>query len=106
MFATLFFEHEPIKLADLPTLFVSWVRIVGGLAAVAVVLWVLIGLPRLRPADRARIPGWQSRVFTLALIGLALFYGLFLLSHAGASLGRSASKPASRALDPHSPGFA
>src|SRR2546430_9918257 len=30
------------------------------------ILWLLVVLPRMRPEERGRIPGWQSSLFVLA----------------------------------------
>jgi hypothetical protein len=67
-------EHDPYTLADVPGGFFTWVRIAGGWAAFGLLLWLLFFYPRMRPEDKARIPGWQSRLFFFACIGAALFY--------------------------------
>jgi hypothetical protein len=70
----LFFEHDPLRFRDLPALFVGWVQVVGGLAMVAIVLWLLFGYLRMRPLDKARIPGWMTTVFLWSALGAAVAY--------------------------------
>jgi hypothetical protein len=44
----------------------SWVQSWGGWAAFALLVWLLLGYPRMRPADRARVPRWLH----LGMVGL------------------------------------
>jgi ABC-type transport system involved in multi-copper enzyme maturation permease subunit len=76
MFATLVFENgrEPLRWSDVPLAVVSWLQDVGGWAAFAFVLWLLIKYARMRPAERARIPPWQFRAVGLLALLAAVFY--------------------------------
>ncbi len=62
MFSIKVFEagQEPLRLADVPADLVSWVQDKGGWAAFGLVLWLLFGYSRMRSADKARIPAWES----------------------------------------------
>jgi ABC-type transport system involved in multi-copper enzyme maturation permease subunit len=64
------FDRDPLTLADVPGGVVTWLQVVGGFSYVAALLWLGLGLPRMRAHDRARIPGWMSTLFVAAL-GLA-----------------------------------
>src|SRR4051812_39868421 len=84
MFAALFFERDPLRLADFLPGLVLWVQVAGGFAAVGLVLWYLLGLPRWRREDYALVPGWQKVLF----VGSSLLSGLFsLFFSAGAAAG-------------------
>jgi ABC-type transport system involved in multi-copper enzyme maturation permease subunit len=76
MFAALVFDNEPLLLADLPAGVITWIQVVGGFASVGIVLWLLLGLPKMHPRDRAAIPRWRVKLF-VALVCLApIFYAL------------------------------
>jgi ABC-type transport system involved in multi-copper enzyme maturation permease subunit len=73
MFA-LVFDREPLRLADLPDALLSWVQVVGGFAAVGLVLWLLLGLPRLNRQARAAIPRrWLLFFIASAVLSLACY---------------------------------
>src|SRR4051812_10134265 len=81
MFGALFFDRDPLRMQDLPAGVTSWLQDAGGFAAVGLVLWLLLGLPRWRAGGRARIPGWQSGLFmaatALAGVSYLIFFALF-----------------------------
>jgi hypothetical protein len=74
MFGALFFDRDPLRYADLPALFISWVQDWGGFAMFAIVLWLLFGYLRMRPVEKARIPGWMTTVFLWSVLGAAVAY--------------------------------
>jgi hypothetical protein len=76
MFAALIRENDPLLLQDLPTGLLTWVQVVGGFALAGAVLWLLLGLPKMHPRDRAAIPPWRSRLFVLLLVLAVLAYAL------------------------------
>ena len=78
MFAVLFLERDPLRMADLlPALF-RWVQTVGGFAMIGILGWLAVDWMRRRPADRAAVPR-SRRLFVAVCIGLALFaYALTL----------------------------
>jgi ABC-type transport system involved in multi-copper enzyme maturation permease subunit len=103
--SALFFERDPLRYRDLPALFVSWVQDAGGFAMVAVVLWLLFGYVRMRPEDKARIPGWMTTVFLWALVGAAVAYvaalGTYLAEYlrtGGIVMAEEPATPADRKL--------
>lgn len=77
MLAALSFDREPLRWEDMPAMLVHWTQVAGGLAAVAVVLWLIFGLPALRPADRQRISGGQRMAFILACLGALACYAFY-----------------------------
>jgi ABC-type transport system involved in multi-copper enzyme maturation permease subunit len=88
MFGALFFERDPLRAADLPAALATWAQVFGGFAAVGLVLWLLLRLPRMRKVDRDRIPPWQSLPFLVACIATALAYAAAaILSAANAPPG-------------------
>ncbi len=74
MFGALFFDRDPLQLHDLGPGFLSWLQDAGGFAAAGLVLWLVFGLSRWRTEQRAAVPGWQSGVFSGAILGAALSY--------------------------------
>src|SRR5262245_6081099 len=86
MFGALVFDRDPAQLSDLPGRVVSWLQTGGGFAAFALILWLLLGLPRLTARDRASAPGWLRTLFvvsSLAALALYAVYFVFLLAGAG-----------------------
>jgi ABC-type transport system involved in multi-copper enzyme maturation permease subunit len=80
MFAALVFERDPLGYHDVGGLVLSWVQDAGGFAAAGIALWLVFGLPRMRPADRARVPGWQSVIFFWgSLVALVCYVPVVLL---------------------------
>lgn len=61
-------ERDPLQWADLPGGVLLWLQAAGSFAALGLALWLLIGLPRLRRADRDATPRWQVSLFTLAAV--------------------------------------
>src|SRR6516162_8351442 len=102
MFAALFLEREPLSYRDLPSMVLSWVEVVGGLSAVALLIWLVAAWPRMRKADRDRIPSWQQGEFLVWVILAALSYAVYgavrmpELTHTFG--GRSGAYQASRGL--------
>src|SRR5262249_8544536 len=70
-------ERDPLRYQDVPAMLLGWVQDAGGFAMVAIILWLLIGYPFMRPVDRARIPGWQSTIFLVCVIAAPLFYLMY-----------------------------
>jgi ABC-type transport system involved in multi-copper enzyme maturation permease subunit len=74
-FATFVLEKDPLQWSDAPNLILSWVEVVGSIAAVTLLLWFIVTLIRSRAAaglDTAR-PAF-GRLFTLCLMVAALGY--------------------------------
>ncbi|MBY0228940.1 MAG: ABC transporter permease [Gemmataceae bacterium] len=76
MFAALFFERDPLRLADLPVGLAYWVQVVGGFALFGLVLWLAFGLSRWKPRDFAAVPAWQKLSFSVGLGVALLCYGI------------------------------
>jgi hypothetical protein len=76
MFSALTFDsgREPLRTSDLLPAMLGWVQNMGGWAAFALVLWLLVGYVRMRPADRARIPGWQTAIMATLTIAMLVAY--------------------------------
>lgn len=73
MFATLILEREPLRWADFPGLVGTWLQNAGGLAALALLIWVLAYSIQ-RPAGLSR--GWSltATLFVLLAVLSALSY--------------------------------
>ncbi len=97
MFGALFFERDPLRYSDLPAMFVSWVQDVGGFAMLAIVLWLLFGYLRMRPVEKARIPGWMTTVFLWSVVAAVLAY-LAALVVGGIELIRTGTFPVAEAV--------
>jgi hypothetical protein len=98
MFAALFFERDPLSLQDIPATLLSGVQVAGAFAAVAVLLWLLLGYTRLRAVDKARIPRWQSTVFRACVVAAALAYTVLFFTwipHLLWALGETTEEPPS-----------
>jgi ABC-type transport system involved in multi-copper enzyme maturation permease subunit len=80
MFGALTDARDPLTFADLPNGVITWFQVVGGFSFLGLLLWLAFGLPRLRPQDRARIPGWMSNLFLGATILAAISYVLALVA--------------------------
>src|SRR4051812_15380575 len=80
MFGALTIERDPLAAADIPAGVMTWFQVVGGFSFLGLVLWFAIGLPRLRPEDRGRIPGWLSTLFVGTSLAAAVCYVLALLA--------------------------
>src|SRR5262249_4204079 len=70
-------ERDPLQLADVPLGIVTWVQVVGSLAALCLLIWLFLRLffggwwsDRARP--------WTGSLFNAALVGAALGYLAFL----------------------------
>src|SRR5579872_6679811 len=99
MFATLVVEREPFTTADLPIGLMHWTQIVGALAMLGVILWLVLGLPFLRRDERERIPAWQSKVFVGSILLAVLSYLLFIaLGVIAAARSGTATAPSSTVL--------
>jgi ABC-type transport system involved in multi-copper enzyme maturation permease subunit len=92
MFASaLIVEREPVTWADLPGSVMHWTQTVGALALLGLILWLLLGLPFMRRAERQRIPPWESNFFLISIILSVIFYVFFgiaavaVYSHVGGS---------------------
>src|SRR5438309_1395085 len=95
MFGALTFDRDPLTSADVPGGVLTWFQVVGGFAFLGLLLWLAVGLPRMRPEERSRIPAWQSTFFVLAAcLALAcyLLSGVaVLLATASTSSSRTAN---------------
>jgi ABC-type transport system involved in multi-copper enzyme maturation permease subunit len=76
MFGSLTFERDPISFSDLPPAIMNWTEVVGALSMVGILLWLALGLPFLRRADRDRIPKWQVKAFAAAVALAAVLYAV------------------------------
>src|SRR5262245_24865211 len=83
MFAALFFERDPLQTTDLGVLALEWVRYVGALAAVGLVIVAMV-----RVYARAREEGRVRFVNLVFLGGLALAYAPALLVAGLDKIGR------------------
>jgi hypothetical protein len=79
MFAALVIERAPLQWSDALPILVQWVQLWGGIAMLGLILWLALGLPRLRPDERARIPGWLRVAFGTATVAAFVFYLVALL---------------------------
>jgi hypothetical protein len=78
MFAVLYLERDPLRLADIPLGLFHWVQTVGGFAMAGVVAWLLYDWFRRRPADRAAVPAAQRHFVGVCVAAAALAYALVL----------------------------
>jgi hypothetical protein len=79
MFAAMFFERDPDRLSDALTVGLrDYFQDVGVVAAIALLLWLLLGYTRMRAADRARIPDRLRTLFLLCTGVAAVSYLVFL----------------------------
>lgn len=88
MFGTFVLDHDPPQLSDLPGGLVLWLQAGGGFAALALLLWLLLGLPRLTARDRAAVPGWLRSLFILLTLATFALYAV-----AGISAAAGAAQP-------------
>jgi hypothetical protein len=70
MFGALTFDRDPLAMADVPAGIMTWFQVAGGLSFFSIILWLALGLPRMRRQDRDLIPRWLSTSF-LGLFFLA-----------------------------------
>jgi hypothetical protein len=92
LFASLVIEHEPLGWHDLPGLLETLVRNGGLFALVALLIYGIYDLVQ-RPSASSRLPwpAWEALLFRLALLGIAVGYGAFLVLLAPELLARIAS---------------
>jgi hypothetical protein len=76
MFATLVIERDPMHWSDLPAALQTWVHTVGGFAALAVFVWLIVSRFRQPQVGKPTTPAWQRAVFKLAVLGMVIGYGL------------------------------
>ena len=58
MFGSLFFERDPLRFKDLGSELTTWTQVFGGVAAVALVVWLILrerGVVRKNAVD---VPDW------------------------------------------------
>ncbi len=96
MFAVLPIERDPLTFHDLPAGLLEWVRVAGGFATVALVLfglWLLLNLMLdQRVIDWKRVPRWQSMLMFVAAGAACAGYLLyFLLRILGVGAGAAAA---------------
>src|SRR5262245_48836463 len=84
MFATLVLEHEPTRWTDLPEVLGTWTKGVGGMAAVALVVWLVVYLTRQSRAPAATDAGEKSSPLPLIVGALA---AVALIGYALAGIG-------------------
>lgn len=77
MFAALYFERDPLSVADLQYGLLAWVQIAGGFGLLGATLWMIFRLPQWRAQDYQEVPFWQR----------ALFVGSWLLGAVGCAAG-------------------
>jgi ABC-type transport system involved in multi-copper enzyme maturation permease subunit len=85
-FAILVLEREPLTLADVPDLLISWTQAVGGFAAVGLIIWLVATSIQLLELTKKgeRLHGYPLLAAVFGLIyffGFAL-YGIALVTHA------------------------
>ncbi len=80
MFAMIL-DKDPSRLQDLPEGLFTWVQIAGGFASAAVVLWLLLGYPKMHPRDRADIPRGIYWVYFISVVLCATLYTLAALTY-------------------------
>jgi hypothetical protein len=74
MLGTFFLERDPLSLKDLPEAIAYWSQVVGGVAALCLIVWVILwefGAFRKATAD---VPEWMTALFRLGLVATALAY--------------------------------
>lgn len=79
MFAALVFDRDPLRAEDLPAGLMQWLQSAGGFATVGLVLFLLLGLPRLTKEERDRIPGWMKSLFLVSAVLSAIGYVVFAI---------------------------
>src|SRR5262245_40201180 len=79
MFAVLEFDRNPLQLSDLPGGVISWLQSAGGFAVVAAVLWLLVGMPKLRPSEWARVPRWQRSFFLVCCLAAVVLDAVWVI---------------------------
>jgi len=79
MFAALIFDRDPLQWSDLPPGLMLWVQVTGGVAAFALLLWFLVGLPRTRKEDLESVPPLQKTLFVGATLLSWLCYLIFFV---------------------------
>jgi ABC-type transport system involved in multi-copper enzyme maturation permease subunit len=93
MFATLVLEREPLHWSDLlghdgvPGALETWLHIVGGFSAVAVVVWLIVSRFARRDVGKPTTPPWQRAAFRLAVLGMVVGYGLLAIFYLPVVLG-------------------
>src|SRR3954469_23654067 len=80
VFASIIIERDPLRWADLPAGLLMWLQAAGGFAALGLLLWLLLGLPRMRPEDRKAVPGWESLLFTITVVLAVLGYVVYAVA--------------------------
>src|SRR5437899_3067984 len=78
MLAVLTLERDPLQLADVPLGIVTWVQVVGSLAAVCLLIWMVLRL-FLGGWWAAPDRPWTRTVFNALLVGAGLSYFAFLI---------------------------
>jgi ABC-type transport system involved in multi-copper enzyme maturation permease subunit len=76
MFAALIFDTDPLQYQDIPSGLLTWIQVFGGFAAFLVLLWLAVGLPRMRGSDRAALPRWLVNLFVGSVLLSAGCYTL------------------------------
>jgi hypothetical protein len=92
MFAGIFFERDPLKLENLPEALIWYIQDAGGLAAIALVVWLIFYFAIWRkpnPDDRPRGPSVRLFKLTLAVafLAYAIFGVMLVLDQSSTGLG-------------------
>src|SRR4051794_30265294 len=80
MLFSIVIERDPLRWADLPVGLVLWLQAAGGFAALGLLLWLLLGLPRMRQEERKAIPGWESTLFVITVVLAVLGYAVYAVA--------------------------
>jgi hypothetical protein len=78
MFAVLTLERDLLQLADVPLGIVTWVQVIGSLAAVCLLVWMVLRL-FLGGWWSAPDRPWTGAVFNVLIVGAGLGYFAFLI---------------------------
>ncbi len=80
MFGSLFFERDPLRFKDLGSELTTWAQVFGGVAAVALVVWLILrerGVVRKNAFD---VPDWLAMLFRVGLLVTLVAYGPVLVT--------------------------
>src|SRR5437870_2284364 len=82
MFAALPLERAPLDVGDVPSGFIAWLQIAGGLSYVAIVIWFLMWLFALRTrAAREQLPTIIKKACLYSSMAASIAYGGYLFAN-------------------------
>src|SRR5438093_10587747 len=91
MFATIFFERDPLKLADFPSSFQAFVIYGGSLTAILLAFWLLLTSRDSKRRILADMPPWMRLLCKLVLVVGVVAYAvlgcMYLLEKTAAGTG-------------------